>query len=173
MKPPLHGLKLVEFEGIRPAPLCGRILAGMGAEARPTKGAVQAQLAGGADQEWNRGKRILPLDLKDPVACQQAFELVSAADALIEGNRPGVMERLRLGSKAFSGRHPKLVYGRMTGWGQDGPLAMAAGHDLNYVALTGVLALSAHRETYRSFCRPWRVTPPGRFVLPSVLCVRC
>jgi len=149
MSSPLQGIRIVEFEGIGPGPLCGRILAGMGAEviliARPVKGAIQEKFSGGAEDEWLRGKQRIALDLKQPADRKRAFELVCSADALIEGNRPGVMERLGFGPAEFASRNPKLVYGRMTGWGQNGPLAMAAGHDLNYAALTGMLALSAHR----------------------------
>ena len=89
-----------------------------------------------------RGKRIVPLDLKLAQAVEQALDLIAGADALIEGNRPGVMERLGLGPAECAKRNPGLVYGRMTGWGQEGPLAQAAGHDLNYVALTGMLSLT-------------------------------
>jgi alpha-methylacyl-CoA racemase len=92
------------------------------------------------------GKERLLLDLKDPTNQAMAKSLVNSSDALIEGHRPGVMERLGLGPAEFAESNPKLVYGRMTGWGQSGPLAQAAGHDLNYVALTGMLALSAHRN---------------------------
>lgn len=92
-----------------------------------------------------RGKSIVLLDLKLPEARAEALAHIAAADALIEGNRPGVMERLGLGPGECAARNPKLVYGRMTGWGQSGPLAQTAGHDLNYVALTGLLSLSAHR----------------------------
>lgn len=149
MNAPLHGIHIVEFEGIGPGPLCGRILAGMGASitliARPTKGAIQAQFGGELEDEWHRGKQRLPFDLKNEQDRAQVFEMVCSADALIEGNRPGVMERLGFGPAEFAERNPKLVYGRMTGWGQTGPLAQSAGHDLNYVALTGMLALSAHR----------------------------
>lgn len=146
---PLTGVEVVEFEGIGPGPLCGRMLAGMGASVtlvqRRTKPEAAARLGGTDDEPLNRGKRWVTIDLKDPVGRDHAFELVCRADALIEGNRPGVMERLGLGPDAFAQRNPKLVYGRMTGWGQYGPLAQTAGHDLNYVALTGMLALSAHR----------------------------
>lgn len=148
MNGPLHGVNIVEFEGIGPGPLCGRILAGMGAQvtvvARPAPNQLQAQL-GGMDQEWSRGKTRIVLDLKHPEQREQAFRLACGADALIEGNRPGVMERLGLGPAALAPYNPRLVYGRMTGWGQTGPLAQAAGHDLNYAALSGALALSAHR----------------------------
>ena len=145
MKPPLTGIRVVEFEGIGPGPLAGRMLADMGAEvtviARPKKGAVSERLGGGGEDPLRRGKRIVPLDLKQA----EAMALVAMADALIEGNRPGVMERLGLGPADCAARNPRLVYGRMTGWGQSGPLAQAAGHDLNYVALTGLLSLSARR----------------------------
>jgi alpha-methylacyl-CoA racemase len=143
---PLKGLKIVEFEGLGPGPLAGRMLAQGGAEvtliARPTRNAVSAQLGSGS-APFHEGKRLLPLDLKSPEGVAQALDLVAGADALIEGNRPGVMERLGLGPDVCRARNPKLVYARMTGWGQTGPLANAAGHDLNYVALTGLLSLSA------------------------------
>ena len=149
MRPPLQGVQVVEFEGIGPGPLAGRMLAGMGASvtviARPQPGAVAAQLGGPSDNPLRRGKQVLLLDLKQPGAVAQALALVARSDALIEGNRPGVMERLGLGPAHCAAHNPALVYGRMTGWGQTGPLAQAAGHDLNYVALTGLLSLSAHR----------------------------
>ena len=149
MIPPLTGIRVVEFEGIGPGPLAGRMLADMGAEvtaiARPQKGAVNERLGGKGESPLRRGKRVVVLDLKQPAAVAEAMALVAGADALIEGNRPGVMERLGLGPADCAERNPKLVYGRMTGWGQSGPLAQAAGHDLNYVALTGLLSLSAHR----------------------------
>jgi len=149
MTPPLSGVRIVEFEGIGPGPLAGRMLADMGAEvtvvARPQQGAVAAQLGGSGDNPLRRGKTVLLLDLKQDAARAEALALVARADALIEGNRPGVMERLGLGPADCAAHNPRLVYGRMTGWGQSGPLAQAAGHDLNYVALSGMLALSAHR----------------------------
>jgi alpha-methylacyl-CoA racemase len=149
MKPPLADVRVVEFEGIGPGPLAGRILADMGAEvvviARPQKGAVRERLGGAGEDPLRRGKTIVTLNLKLSTAVAEAMSLVTAADALIEGNRPGVMERLGLGPDDCAARNPKLVYGRMTGWGQSGPLAQAAGHDLNYVALTGLLSQSAHR----------------------------
>ena len=149
MNPPLKGVRVVEFEGIGPGPLAGRMLADMGAEVtvitRPQRGAVAAQLGGNAEDPLRAGKTVVALDLKQPGAIAEAMVLVAAADVLIEGNRPGVMERLGLGPADCAVHNPKLVYGRMTGWGQDGPLAQAAGHDLNYVALTGLLSLSAHR----------------------------
>ncbi len=146
---PLAGIRIIEFEGLGPGPLAGRMLADLGAEvtlvARPAQGAVAQQLGGGADatDPLRSGKRVLTLDLKRPQGRADALELVASADALIEGNRPGVMERLGLGPSDCATRNPRLVYARMTGWGQTGPLAQAAGHDLNYVALTGMLSLSA------------------------------
>lgn len=149
MKLPLAGIRVIEFEGIGPGPLVGRMLADMGAEvtviARPQKGAVTERLGGADDNPLRRGKNVVLLDLKIPAAVAEAMALAAAADVLIEGNRPGVMERLGLGPADCAAHNPKLVYGRMTGWGQSGPLAQAAGHDLNYVALTGLLSLSAHR----------------------------
>jgi alpha-methylacyl-CoA racemase len=149
MNLPLMGIRVVEFEGIGPGPLAGRMLADMGAEvtviARPRKGAVSERLGGKGEDPLRRGKRVVLLDLKQAAAVAEAMALVAAADALIEGNRPGVMERLGLGPADCAARNARLVYGRMTGWGQTGPLAQAAGHDLNYVALTGLLSLSAHR----------------------------
>ena len=149
MTPPLTGIRIVEFEGIGPGPLAARMLADMGATvtviARPQQGAVAAQLGGSGDNPLRRGKTVVLLDLKQEAARAEALALVAQADALIEGNRPGVMERLGLGPAECAAVNPRIVYGRMTGWGQSGPLAQAAGHDLNYVALTGMLSLSAHR----------------------------
>jgi alpha-methylacyl-CoA racemase len=149
MNLPLDGVGVVEFEGIGPGPLAGRMLADMGAQvtviARPGAGAVAEKLGGRGDSPLRRGKQVVVLDLKLPEGRAEAMALVAQADALIEGNRPGVMERLGLGPTDCAARNPRLVYGRMTGWGQRGPLAQAAGHDLNYVALTGLLSLSAHR----------------------------
>ncbi len=144
---PLQALSVVEFEGIGPGPLCGRILADMGASvtvvARPGASTVVDRLSNGAPPPMREGKHVVPLDLKQPADRARALDLVARCDVLIEGNRPGVMERLGLGPSACAVLNPRLVYGRMTGWGQDGPLALAAGHDINYVALSGVLSLSA------------------------------
>jgi alpha-methylacyl-CoA racemase len=149
MKPSLSGVRVVEFEGIGPGPLVGRMLADMGAEVtvitRPQKGVVAARMGGGVEAAFRAGKTVVMHDLKQPAAVADAMKLICSADALIEGNRPGVMEQLGLGPADCARHNPKLVYGRMTGWGQSGPLAQAAGHDLNYVALTGLLSLSAHR----------------------------
>ena len=139
----LSGLRVVEIAGLGPAPFCGMLLADMGADV------VLVERAGGGDTLSlgrnaivNRGKRSLALDLKDPAAIAAVLRLVDGADALIEGMRPGVMERLGLGPDTCLARNPRLVYGRMTGWGQDGPLAQAAGHDINYIALSGALWFS-------------------------------
>nr|WP_174259938.1 CaiB/BaiF CoA-transferase family protein [Variovorax sp. PBL-E5] len=145
---PLQGVRVVEFEGIGPGPVAGRMLAAMGAEvtvlARPRE---RLALNLGADQDnpLREGKQVVTLDLKTPEGVTRALDCVAGADVLIEGNRPGVMERLGLGPEVCMARNPRLIYGRMTGWGQDGPLAQAAGHDLNYVALTGLLSLSARK----------------------------
>lgn len=147
MNPPLAGIRVVEFEGIGPGPLAALMLAGMGAEvttiARPGPAVVSERLGGTGENPLRRGKRMALIDLKSPEGLARAMDLVAGADALIEGNRPGVMERLGLGPAQCAARNPRLVYGRMTGWGQHGPLAQAAGHDLNYVALTGLLSLAA------------------------------
>jgi alpha-methylacyl-CoA racemase len=144
---PLAGLKVVEFEGIGPGPLAGRMLADLGADVvavvRPDKAALGDPDRPFSDNPLRRGKRMVLLDLKRAEAVAEALTLIETADALIEGNRPGVMERLGLGPADCAKRNPRLVYGRMTGWGQDGPLSHAAGHDLNYLALSGVLSLAA------------------------------
>ena len=154
---PLSGVRVVEFEGIGPGPLCGSMLAGLGAEitlvTRPRKGGLADTLGGGAPNPLRTGKREVPLDLKNPEHVRQALDLIAQADALIEGNRPGVMERLGLGPEQCAAHNPRLVYGRMTGWGQDGPLAMAAGHDLNYMALSGMLSLGL-REGQKPMAPP-------------------
>ncbi len=135
---PLTGLKVIEMAGIGPCPLAGMLLADHGADVlvieRP--GGQVLDTGTGLD----RGKRRTCLDLKTAEGLAEARRLIEGADALIEGFRPGVMERLGLGPEVFTTTHPRLVYGRVTGWGQTGPLAQAAGHDINYVALTGVLS---------------------------------
>jgi alpha-methylacyl-CoA racemase len=134
---PLKGVKVVEFQGIGPGPFTAMLLSDMGADVVriDRKGG-----AGGAPQDvTSRGRRSVALDLKKPEDVATARALIGRADALIEGFRPGVMERLGLGPDICLAANPKLVYGRMTGWGQTGPLASAAGHDINYIALTGAL----------------------------------
>jgi alpha-methylacyl-CoA racemase len=144
---PLAGLKVIEFEGIGPGPLAGRMLADLGAEVvavvRPNKAPLGDPDRPLSEGPLRRGKRIVALNLKRPEELEEALTLIETADVLIEGNRPGVMERLGLGPAECAKRNPRLVYGRMTGWGQDGPLAQVAGHDLNYLALSGILSLAA------------------------------
>ena len=139
---PLSGIRVVEFEAIGPGPFCGMLLADMGADVILVDRPASAGL-GLKRERWMdvmmRGKRSVTLDLKSQAGAAAALELLGRADALIEGFRPGVMERLGLGPDDVFKRNPKLVYGRMTGWGQDGPMAPRAGHDLNYIALAGVL----------------------------------
>jgi len=136
---PLAGLKVVEMAGLAPGPFCAMMLADLGAEvlriARP--GAVEAESA--PTSLVNRSRRCITLDLKAESGRTVLRRLLTGADAFIEGFRPGVMERLGLGPEACLALNPRLVYGRMTGWGQEGPLAQAAGHDINYIALTGAL----------------------------------
>jgi alpha-methylacyl-CoA racemase len=142
MPGPLTGIRVLEFEAIGPAPFAGMMLADMGADVlvvdRPQAADLGLNRGRGADVMM-RGKRSVTLDLKNEVSREIVFDLVERADALIEGFRPGVMERLGLGPDVVLGRNPRIVYGRMTGWGQDGPLAPRAGHDINYIALAGVL----------------------------------
>ena len=138
---PLAGIRIVEVAGIGPAPFCGMLLADLGADV-----VVVDRVAPVGDARdrgdasiLDRGKRFVRLDLKQPDGIAAVLDLVEHADALIEGMRPGVMERLGLGPEPCRRRNAALVYGRMTGWGQEGPLAPAAGHDINYIALSGAL----------------------------------
>lgn len=143
---PLTGLKIIEFAGIGPGPFTGMMLADMGADVIVIDRAADVARASKYPRAAsNRGKRSIALDLKSTADREVVWTLIESADALIEGFRPGVMERLGFGPEAVDARNPKLVYGRVTGWGQTGPLAQAAGHDINYVALTGVLSTSARQ----------------------------
>jgi alpha-methylacyl-CoA racemase len=142
MAGPLEGIRIVEIAGIGPGPFCGMMLADLGAEVLRVDRAEAARQPRrpGPNQDFlARGRHSIAVDLKHERGVDVVLRLVERADALIEGFRPGVMERLGLGPDVCLGRNPRLVYGRMTGWGQDGPLAKAAGHDLNYIALTGAL----------------------------------
>jgi alpha-methylacyl-CoA racemase len=141
MPGPLEGLKVVEMAGIGPAPFCAMMLADAGAEVVRIERPGAASVAGdeGRFDVTARNRRVLALDLKKPVAVDAVLRLIDRADVLIEGFRPGVMERLGLGPDICLARRPALVYGRMTGWGQSGPLAHAAGHDINYIAISGAL----------------------------------
>ena len=141
---PLAGVRVVELAGLGPAPFAAMLLADMGAEVvrvdRPAgTGAARQDVV-------NRGKRSVAVDLKTPGGRDLVLALVDRADVLVEGFRPGVAERLGLGPAQCSARNRRLVYGRMTGWGQDGPLAKVAGHDIDYIALTGALWASGRAE---------------------------
>lgn len=139
----LAGIRVIEFAGIGPGPFAGMMLADMGADViLIERSSDHAQAQHYPRMALNRGKRSVALDLKSDAGREAAWKLIESADVLLEGYRPGVMERLGFGPDAVHARHPKLVYGRITGWGQEGPLAQAAGHDLNYVALTGLLSTS-------------------------------
>ncbi len=140
MPGPLAGVRVIELAGIGPGPFCGMLLADLGAEV------IQVDRPGGSrstiprrSDVTSRGKRRVVVDLKHPRGAEVVLRLAAASDALIEGYRPGVTERLGVGPADCLARNPALVYGRMTGWGQDGPLASSAGHDIGYIALTGAL----------------------------------
>lgn len=142
-KGPLAGMRVVEFAGIGPGPYAAMLLADMGADV------VRIDRPGQARRRHDvtlRGRRIVALDLKQPADIAAALELMDRAEVVIEGFRPGVMERLGLGPEVARARNPRLVYGRMTGWGQDGPLAPWAGHDIDYIAITGALAAIGPRD---------------------------
>ncbi|MBC7716256.1 MAG: CoA transferase [Pseudorhodobacter sp.] len=143
MTGPLTGLKVVEMAGLGPAPFCGMLLADMGADvlsiARPEKADGGNAKFDVSFDTFARGKQTLKAELRDPATLAAVLEIIAKSDALIEGFRPGVMERLGLGPEVCLAFNPRLVYGRMTGWGQTGPLAHAAGHDINYLALSGAL----------------------------------
>jgi alpha-methylacyl-CoA racemase len=140
---PLSGVKIVELAGIGPGPFAGMLLSDMGADIVRVDRAQQVNPATFDKPNLEplyRGRRSIGVDLKNPEGVELVLRLVEQADALIEGYRPGVTERLGLGPDACLARNPELVYGRMTGWGQDGPMAQAAGHDINYIGLAGALA---------------------------------
>jgi alpha-methylacyl-CoA racemase len=144
---PLGGLTVVELAGIGPGPFCAMLLADLGAEV------VRVQRPGGHPDDWganpvlDRGRRrIVEADLKSPDGVETVLDLAAGANALIEGFRPGVMERLGLGPAECLARNRRLVYGRMTGWGQDGPYAQTAGHDITYLAITGALHAIGRRD---------------------------
>ncbi len=140
---PLSGIKILEFQGIGPGPFCAMMLSDMGAEIVRIDRAqnVDPDASGPPSLDFlGRGRRSVGVDLKHPEGIETCLRMIERADAILEGFRPGVMERLGLGPDVCLERNPRLVYGRMTGWGQEGPLAHAAGHDINYIALAGVLA---------------------------------
>ncbi len=139
---PLSGIRVVEMAGLGPAPFCGMALADMGAEVIRIDRLGDADLGIKRDPRFDvasRGKRSVAIDIKNAQGRDAALRLIAQADVLIEGFRPGVMERLGMGPEACHACNPRLVFGRLTGWGQSGPLSQAAGHDLNYIALTGAL----------------------------------
>jgi acetyl-CoA hydrolase len=148
----LSGVRIVEIAGLGPGPFCGMLLADLGAEVT-----LVERIGGGdsidfgATAIFNRGKRSIAVDLKSPEAVELVLRLVERADGLVEGMRPGVMERLGLGPDVCLRRNPRLAYGRMTGWGQTGPLAARAGHDLNYLGISGAA---------------WFASPPGEPPFP-------
>src|SRR5580658_8499886 len=141
MSGPLTGFRVIELAGIGPAPFCGMMLGDLGANVIRIERAGTTHERDPAKDPLLRNRRSIALDLKHPDGLEIALRLVATAHVLIEGYRPGVTERLGLGPDICLRRNPRLVYGRMTGWGQDGPLAMVAGHDINYIALTGALHL--------------------------------
>jgi alpha-methylacyl-CoA racemase len=136
---PLRGLRVLELAGIGPAPFCAMLLADLGADVVRVDRPEPPQVPGRAHDPLGRGKRSIVVNLKDPAGADLVRALAGHADVLIEAYRPGVAERLGVGPGECLERNPRLVYARMTGWGQDGPLAGTAGHDLTYLALTGVL----------------------------------
>ena len=142
MSGPLQGIRVIELAGIGPGPFAGMLLSDMGAEVIRVERAQAVSAEGMNRKQFDvlqRGRRSIGVDLKDPAGIEVVLSLVDSADALFEGFRPGVTERLGIGPDACLARNPRLVYGRMTGWGQEGPYALAAGHDINYIALAGAL----------------------------------
>lgn len=142
---PLKGIRVIEMAGIGPGPFCAMMLSDMGAEVVRID-RLNLKGAGSRANVLNRGRRSLALDLKTPQGVETVLALIDQADILIEGFRPGVMERLGLGPEPCLRRNPKLVYGRMTGWGQSGPLAQAAGHDINYISIAGALGAMGYAD---------------------------
>lgn len=143
---PLKDIKVIEMAGIGPAPFCGMILADMGAEVISVERITAAGRGSSADIA-SRGKKSIAVDIRKPEGQDIIKKLVESADVLIEGFRPGVMEKNNLGPDELLKINPKLIFGRMTGWGQNGPLANAAGHDINYIALSGVLGAIGKKDT--------------------------
>lgn len=142
MSGPLTGLKVIELAGIGPAPMAAMMLSDMGAEVIRVDRLTASGLGIPMPKKFNflgRGRKSIALDLKNPDGIDALLELIDKADIVIEGFRPGVMERLGMGPEVCLERNPKLVFGRVTGWGQEGPLSKSAGHDLNYIALSGAL----------------------------------
>ena len=148
---PLKGIRVVELGGIGPSPMACMLLADLGADVVRIDRTESADLGGKRPAKFNlllRGRRIVALDLKNEDAVAQVLDLVASADVLIEGFRPGVTERMGLGPDDCFAVNPRLIYGRMTGWGQEGPMSQIAGHDSNYTALAGAL-----EPTWATGCR--------------------
>lgn len=144
---PLNGIRIIEMAAIGPVPLAGMLLSDLGADVvrvDRTKGG--SSLGDNPADVTGRGRRSIAVDLKQPAGVEAVLRLVDWADVLLEGFRPGVMEKNGLGPDVCLARNPRLIFGRMTGWGQDGPLAHAAGHDINYIAITGALAAIGRRQ---------------------------
>ncbi len=142
---PLEGIKVLEIASIGPGPFCSMMLSDLGAQVIRID---RKELVGTGDSRisLNRGRKSLALDLKQPEAIETVLRMVETADMLVEGFRPGVMERLGLGPETCLSRNPRLIFGRMTGWGQTGPMAQAAGHDINYISLAGALHAMGHED---------------------------
>jgi alpha-methylacyl-CoA racemase len=167
---PLSGLRIVEFAAIGPVPFAAMLFTDMGADvvrvARPGAPRLDKR------DIVERGRRVVELDLKSAAGVDSALELIECADVMLEGFRPGVMERLGLGPEVALVRSPRLVYGRMTGWGQAGPLARVAGHDINYIALTGALhAIGEQGGCLRSIC--WAISAVAHSISSSACSPHC
>ena len=169
---PLAGVRVVELAGIGPGPFAAMMLADLGADVirvnRPGGGALQVAPADG--DILARGRPSVVIDMKSPRGVELVLDLVERADILLEGFRPGVTERLGLGPDACLDRNPRLVYGRMTGWGQDGPLAQTAGHDINYISVAGALDRSATPISRRRSRRTCSVTSVAGRCISSPAC---
>ena len=159
MSGPLSGLTVIELAGLGPAPFCGMILADLGAQVTRVDRMRPAGTGAVREKDFlGRGRRSIIVDLKHPEGPGVVRELAASADVLLEGFRPGVMERLGLGPQDLLAAVPTLIYGRMTGWGQSGPLAPAAGHDINYIAVAGALEPVGRPAARRYRRLPWSAT---------------
>ncbi len=144
---PLKGKRVIELQSIGPGPFCGMMLADMGAEIIRIDRSSSVDGSGNPADILARGRKSIGVDLKNPDGVETVLKLIESADVLLEGFRPGVTERLGLGPDVCLERNPKLIYGRMTGWGQTGPMALAAGHDINYISLSGALHAIGPKDT--------------------------
>ena len=171
---PLAGIKVIEMAGLAPGPFGAMMLADMGAEVlRIDRPDAPEAKPGARPNLVNRNRRAIAVDIKSKDGLATLRRLIASADALIEGFRPGVMERLGLGPDDCLAANPRLVYGRVTGWGQDGPLARAAGHDVNYIALAGALTRSAPRMTLPFRLTSSAISLAAACISPSESSVRC